>query len=268
MDLAPYVLTSIGIVFIMQIVTIILIVKALSSAGKRQDTSPSFSQQKNRKDKGMHNRKSQSRPAASGGQQQGASATSVDKSLREINLRLRNAERDQERARKTAQHAAPVQGDSRRDRRKGRHSDKRRQNRNNWPNRDRDQRRDENRPSENRPPQNRRPENRQPENRPPQTPPAEKKSAEIPKPEPIEAQAPAAVEPQQESLEHGRKVTVKRRVLKAEENEDAQQPAAEQPAAEPATPRQTTAGETTDSPAPAQQGKSETPQQEITFGRR
>jgi len=101
MDLAPLVLTALAIIFILQIFTIVQVrrISALvkNSGEKTPETfKRSDKRYRNARDRGQ-NRKSQK----AGTQNKGdVPVSSVEKSLRDINLRLKNAERDQERARK------------------------------------------------------------------------------------------------------------------------------------------------------------------------
>lgn len=95
MDLAPVVSTALGIVFILQIIIIIQV----SSLMKRvKGGKPDFPVSKPfKKDHSIKEGRKDKRPQETETQ---APVSSVDKSLRDINLRLKNAERDQERARR------------------------------------------------------------------------------------------------------------------------------------------------------------------------
>ena len=95
MDLASVVSTALGIVFILQIIIIIQV----SSLMKRvKGGKPDFSTSNPiKRDRSIKEGKKFKRPQETKTQ---APVSSVDKSLRDINLRLKNAERDQEKARK------------------------------------------------------------------------------------------------------------------------------------------------------------------------
>jgi hypothetical protein len=95
MDLASVVSTALGIVFILQIIIIIQVsslMKRIKSGKPDFPTAKPFKKERNIKEG-----KKAKRPQEPEKQ---APVTSVEKSLRDINLRLKNAERDQERARK------------------------------------------------------------------------------------------------------------------------------------------------------------------------
>lgn len=183
-----------------------------------------------------------------------APVASVDKSLRDINLRLKSAERDQDQARKDVKAVAPESGAPRRYERDSRDN---RGGQRSGPG----PRRDDRPPRE----YNRRPEG---EARPPApiaprpqlAPVVEAKEPVSSLLAPVIEQAapivtqPIAIEPESNSLDfqHGRKVTVKRRTLTNEEPSDTQAPPVAPPVAE-------------SSPAVEEPSVSSDPQ---TFGRR
>lgn len=102
MDLAPLVLTALGIVFIIQILIIIQIIRINALLGNLRGSKSEFSSQKSsKKDRSFRrDTKVNKKQAAESRPKTQAPVSSVEKSLRDINLRLKNAERDQERARK------------------------------------------------------------------------------------------------------------------------------------------------------------------------
>ncbi|MBD3392138.1 MAG: hypothetical protein GF418_08670 [Chitinivibrionales bacterium] len=227
MDSASLVLVSIGILFVMQLVTIALVIKGNKTAPKGRE-EPSSRPQENRpeRDRPKHrpDRFSSQRPEnrQNTSDSSGQKNSSVDKSLREINLRLRNAERDQQRARQTLDQGGQPGGGRRSDRRgRGRRGNKRRDNRDNRY-RDRDDRPGGNGPDRGRdneatPPP--RPSFEQSSPKPePQVRPAEKTAEQKPASfaPPPEENPRSAPSPLPEDMEHGRKITVKRRVLKGE----------------------------------------------------
>jgi hypothetical protein len=119
MDLSTLVLASLmGVLFIMQIITLAAVIRTKRAEQKRpgaeqettahslqgdRDRSRSRRDRNDRQDRRPENKPSvQIQPAPQAGVN-----SPTDKSLRDINLRLRNAERDQEQARRTLQ---PPQG--------------------------------------------------------------------------------------------------------------------------------------------------------------
>ncbi len=102
MDLAPIVSTALGIVFILQIIIIIQVsslMRRVKSGKPDFPTSKPFIKDRSIKGgmkKGKEYKKAK-RPQETKIQ---SPVSSVEKSLRDINLRLKNAERDQEKARK------------------------------------------------------------------------------------------------------------------------------------------------------------------------
>ena len=94
MDYAPIVTTALGVVFILQVILIIQVGSLIKRMKGRRPEIPSPRPFKERKkQEGRKTRRQQTVESQ-------APASSIDKSLRDINLRLKNAERDQERARK------------------------------------------------------------------------------------------------------------------------------------------------------------------------
>lgn len=95
MDFAPIVSTALGIVFILQIIIIVQVsslIKRFKSGETDIPTSRPVKTNRSLKE-GKRDKRSQETETQ-------APVSSVEKSLRDINLRLKNAERDQERARK------------------------------------------------------------------------------------------------------------------------------------------------------------------------
>lgn len=95
MDYAPIVTTALGVVFILQIILIIQVSSLIKRMKGRKPEIPAakpFRKDRSRQE-GQKIKRQQTVELK-------APASSVEKSLRDINLRLKNAERDQERARK------------------------------------------------------------------------------------------------------------------------------------------------------------------------
>ena len=95
MDYAPIVTTALGVVFILQIILIIQVSSLIKRMKGRKPEIPAakpFRKDRSRQE-GQKIKRQQTVESK-------APASSVEKSLRDINLRLKNAERDQERARK------------------------------------------------------------------------------------------------------------------------------------------------------------------------
>lgn len=95
MDYAPIVTTALGVVFILQIILIIQVSSLIRRMKGRKPEIPAT--KPFRKDRSRQEGKKIKRQQTV---ESKAPASSVEKSLRDINLRLKNAERDQERARK------------------------------------------------------------------------------------------------------------------------------------------------------------------------
>ena len=101
MVLAPLVLTALGIIFLLQIITIIKINKAIAPLGEKQNKTFQTSAQKSlKKDRYTKESKKERRHPSGSKLEAKKPVSSVDKSLRDINLRLKNAERIQEKARR------------------------------------------------------------------------------------------------------------------------------------------------------------------------
>ena len=303
MDLAPIVITASAIIIILQVVSIILIVgnkKTVvkpEAAGVNPVNNDNRDFRKRRDDNRFNKRPvidQRPRPFIP---PQPQAVDHVEKSLRDINLKLKNAERDQENARRkirdVIQNPQNQQDPQRRP-----------DQNNNRPNRGRDddfRRRDRDRNSR---PQGGhfrdRDQNRGPENIRPQGETVAPVSAQVPAPvlppslEPARPQNPVAVQPVVEKKEplaivpentevlHGRKVLVRRRILTAEEQAqaaknalatgaapDSQQPS--QPVIGPVTPLEPEnvgpAQPSPESAAPQNTGGPESELQNINFGR-
>jgi hypothetical protein len=233
MDSASIVYTALGILFIMQCITLaaVISIKRTEEKGqeKRDTAGPApfpRDRERDQRDRERERRgpRPDNRPQQHGQPVPQPSTSSVDKSLREINLRLRNAERDQERARRHIDQSGNL-GNSQqrqenrfrdkqlfnrrrdsRDNREQRGNRDQRNNRDNWQrNRDREQpRQHEARPE----PRSQAPQPASPPQDAPAPPVAQQNPSPAPAPK-VEAVAPVV----QENLEHGRKITVRRRVL-------------------------------------------------------
>jgi hypothetical protein len=251
MDVAAIVLTASSLIIILQVVSIILIVKNKKTRIEKPEAVPvqpaaqsSFERdfRKRREDNRFNRRpgfeQKQKPPVAP---QPPQAVDYVEKSLRDINLKLKNAERDQENARKKLRD--DVQGPQQQNGGQNQTSQRRFDNNQNRPNRGRGddfRRRDRN---DRRPPNNQfrdrdqnhsrdieqeRPFAEQPRPlipesvNPPMNPPVSTPE-QIPKPQiPIVSQPVVEKEPVAPVLEnteifHGRKVLVRRRILTPEE---------------------------------------------------
>lgn len=136
---APLVLTALGIIFILQIITIIQVVRISALVKNKRERTHEQTRKPVKKYRNARESQKPNKHQARSPQPKGKPpVTSVDKSLRDINLRLKNAERDQERARKK------LGGSDSQDsgRKSGRDRD---QGRNRGRDRDRDQGRDRDR---------------------------------------------------------------------------------------------------------------------------
>lgn len=254
MELATIVIAAL-IIIVLQIVTISLV---LSNRSKKVVQSvPSGRGTPNRSDPRKDSRNQQRKPPQQNRQKsERASVSPTDKSLRDINLRLKSAERDQEKARKDIRSntsnsdeggSGDDRGNRKRDDRRGRNNRSGRRRSGSNGNRDRSNRSSENRNYD--------------KTSSPQD--AEKKS---PAPEEkVSSQAPSAAKPvesqaapqnqsnaESEDMQHGRKVVVKRRVLG--ENES--------------TNNEPGIGSVSDSNSTREDTSSETSQKVESFGRR
>ncbi len=247
MDVATVVLTASSIIIILQVVSIILIVKTKKVSVEKQEAVPAQPAQspydqrdfRKRSDDNRFNRRpgfeQKQKPVAS---QPHQAVDHVEKSLRDINLRLKNAERDQENARKKIREEG-VQGpqqaggqpsarrfDNNQNRQsRGRGDDFRRRDRNSRPfnnqfrDRDRDQNQNQNRQSEQEKtfPEQPRPVMGEAVNPPVPAPEQNiRQQSPVVSPSVVEREEISPVLPNTEIL-HGRKVLVRRRILTPEE---------------------------------------------------
>lgn len=231
MELALIAIIIAAIVLLLQIVSIAQITGIRRSLGTPRDGRPAPMQHGDRFEKRNQDfRRHERRPFSDQNQrpQQHASPAPVDpveKSLRDINLRLKSAERDQESARRRMQEGFP-RGDNNRhrdDHGRGGNRDRDRNynrdhRRDNWQDRNRSGGFQQQQPAPAAPQQ------------PRSEPVVEKKPVDLPAPEP---QAPVQQIPPQDlqetivsdfnadqNLQHGRKIIVKRRTLKDESAEE------------------------------------------------
>jgi hypothetical protein len=244
-------LVLIGLCIVLQLVTLALVAKIGSAlSGIAQQLKQNRSRQpekqgRDRRDQRRPKKPSQpsNAPSASPQNNQTAQKNSVDRSLREINLRLKSAERDQEKARQKLQDTNPNKksrrGGSRRRRNRPRNNNQGQESSKDLPNRQNptdatehksggeQQRQAPERPRNERPhnepprndkPVNERPNqpsrNEKPVNERPRdtTPREEEKPVAAPAPE---QPAEAKHDTNETSFEHGRKFSVKRRALSA-----------------------------------------------------
>jgi len=235
-EVATLVLTASAITLVLQIVSIALIVdtrkKLKNEPELERPAAPEVSEvKKQREAENRFARKPQqelrNRPAPA----QPQNVDQVERSLRDINLRLKNAERDQEKERKRIKDAiAPSgQGPRKFDQQKPRERDEGFR-RNDRPRHDFHQNRNSDAPRQQRDDRNI-PRNSfevkdpAPAPQPPVVaakpiPPAPPAPAVHVSPEPVFETAAASME-QKENLQHGRKVMVKRRILNLEEEKAA-----------------------------------------------
>jgi hypothetical protein len=98
----PLVLTALFLLLILQIITIIRVERIHTQVFKKQDTNVKVSAHKSSKKEfnTIEKRKDKKQLSKPRPKEQKPPVSSVDKSLRDINLRLKNAERDQEKARR------------------------------------------------------------------------------------------------------------------------------------------------------------------------
>jgi hypothetical protein len=248
MDLAPIVITASAIIIILQVISIVLIIGSRKTVVKPEAAGVNPVNNDNRdfrkrRDENRFNKRppidQRQRPFTPPPQQPQAVDT-VEKSLRDINLRLKNAERDQESARRkikdVIQNPQNQQDPQRRF-----------DQNNNRPNRGRDddfRRRDRDRDRHNRPHGGHfrdRDQNRGPEPLRPQSEAAAPVSAQAAVPvippsmeaarpqNPVAAQPvvekkePIAIVPENTEVLHGRKVLVRRRIITNEEQAQAGQ---------------------------------------------
>jgi hypothetical protein len=239
MDVATVVITASFIIVVLQVITLYILFNTRSRMHQGSSVAaPIHDTQDFRKRRGEDTKfikrpEQEQRPKMHVPPQQPQEVDHVEKTLRDINLRLKNAERDQEKARKKIRDVMtePQQNQKRFDQQRPRRDD-------NF----RGQDRPRHQFNQNRGPENRNPDRSQPPDfsRPPEQPPAPPKVAaalpvrnDIPV---VQAQAPVQQAPpqvqkaqapvQKENIEilpenteilHGRKVLVRRRVLKGEE---------------------------------------------------
>ncbi|HLV32711.1 MAG TPA: hypothetical protein VKY57_14165 [Chitinispirillaceae bacterium] len=188
------------LVVILQIITIVLILSTLKSVrelAKRKVSLSHNNSYKNRRDRDHKNNKRSSQDNTQRNHNQRSSGNSstdpVEKSLRDINLKLKNAERDQEFARKKIKDNFSKDHSHRRDK-----NSNRRDRRGKWPDRN------------------------QPDHAVSSSNKNDFSRKTSPKSSPVkETVSLPEIVPQdfgKEELQHGRKVVVKRRMLKDEEN--------------------------------------------------
>jgi hypothetical protein len=308
MDLAPIVITASAIIIILQVVSIILIVRNRKTVVKPETAGVNPVNNDNRdfrkkRDDNRFNKRpvidQRPRPFTP---PQPQAVDHVEKSLRDINLKLKNAERDQENARRkirdVIQNPQNQQDPQRRP-----------DQNNNRPNRGRDDDfrrrdgRDRDRDRNSRPQgghfrdrdQNRGPENIRPQGEPvapvsmqgpaPAMPPI----VEAPRPQNpvavqplVEKKEPLAIIPENTEVLHGRKVLVRRRILTAEEQAQAAKngqangtaPDSQQPSqpvvgqVTPNVPENTSQGAPSSEPAaPQAAAEPENEVQKVNFGR-
>jgi hypothetical protein len=306
MDSATLVLSALAIIIILQIVLIVLIVRGRKTAEKPAPvavppaSNDSRDPGKRRDDNRFNKRPMMDQRPKPFVRSEPQPVDRMETSLRDINLRLKNAERDQENARKNIRDViAPPQNSQRRPDQnngrpnRGRDDDFRRRDRNNRP--QGGQFRDRNRGPEadrSRGPEADRPQqpiafasqpaiaNTPSAAAPPPVMPPLREPAQNPQPsiavsQPVMAKEPLAVVPENTEVLHGRKVLVRRRIISPEEQVAAGTPQAANPAA-PSQP-QPAVGEVKvpvpqaaqiDAIAPPQAGNAgESEAQEIHFGR-
>jgi hypothetical protein len=243
MDLAPIVITASAIIIILQVVSIILIVGNRKTVVKPEPAGVNPVNNDNRdfrkrRDENRFNKRpvidQKPRPFTP---PQPQAVDHVEKSLRDINLKLKNAERDQENARRKIRDVIqnpqnqqdpqrrPDQNNNRPNR--GRDDDFRRnrdRDRNSRPHGDHFRDRDQNRGPENIRPQGDSIAPVSPQGPAPAIPPI----VEAPRPQNpvatqpvVEKKEPLAIIPENTEVLHGRKVLVRRRILTAEEQAQA-----------------------------------------------
>jgi hypothetical protein len=216
--------TALAVLIILQIATLYMVARSIKLLNtvvenlQQRNARRSERKPRERRD----NRRSRNRPQQDSNKKSAQSEKSapsapkfegVDKSLREINLRLKSAERDQEKARKQVTDGNGQQGRRRKNRSNRRRDDRRQQN---------DQP-VENARNESRAPTATEHENapvKGPENKP--EPRREKQHAEekvetATKTVATETRVEEAARDENDNLEHGRRFSVKRRALKVDE---------------------------------------------------
>ena len=270
MDVATIVLTASSIIIILQVVSIVLIIKnkksaalplAVPSAAQPVQTSYDQRDFRKRRDENRFSRRppmeQRPKPAAP---QPPQAVDYVEKSLRDINLKLKNAERDQENARKKIRDVIqqPSQNQNQNSQRRPEYNqnrpnrgrdddfrrrdgrDRQRPNNNQFRDRDRERDRDQNRPPEMERPIGEHASPISPSiNAPVSTPipirDAVQPQASMPAPvqpvQPVVEKEVISVAPENTEIFHGRKVLVRRRILTPEE-----QAAKDQATAAPVTP--------------------------------
>jgi hypothetical protein len=292
--------TAAVVVILLQVIIIALILNAkkklIALIKEQKPSAPSFNQERNeRRDRDFRRdrRPQEQRPprpqqapvtnTTTAPQAAAASADPMEKSLRDINLRLKNAERDQEFARRKMQESFPRDRDRRDDRPRGGNRDRGRDNhrRDNRDFRDRDNRRERGNWQERN--------NNSPSPAPQVQEPREEASFEVAAVKTAQQQAPEmkmapaampstpvtpvtatpATPPtpetpevindlgvSEDNLQHGRKFTVKRRMLKEEGQESGE------------VTREDASTETPGNEQPKSEGESEISTTEVKFGRR
>lgn len=97
----PLVLTALFLLLILQIITLIRVERVNARVFQKQNTNKNVSAHKSSKKEfnTINKRKDKKQPSRQRSKEK-PPVSSVDKSLRDINLRLKNAERDQEKARR------------------------------------------------------------------------------------------------------------------------------------------------------------------------
>jgi hypothetical protein len=292
MDQATLVLSAL-IICILQVITLVMVLSIARKLRTPESSSPSYHgapPEKERRDEAPHDRRPQQKKplppiarAKTPPPQTQQPVASVDKTLRDINLRLKNAERNQERVRKQFNDGprdpnSPREPNGPRDTngprdsnrssggrfdrndrgRGGRGGEHRRNDRQDRGDRSGQYaRNDAMRPSEPN-------ENLPPAQEPEALPPIMAPSGDLPAAAPMEIDASAIQSESADTLTHGRKVLVKRRSLKEEEGATEAE-ASPDPASSTSEPSTTSA---TESAPPASPSEPNAGGDEISFGRR
>ncbi|MFP4162616.1 MAG: hypothetical protein ACLFQB_10650 [Chitinispirillaceae bacterium] len=217
MESAALVLTALAIVVILQIITIALVLsnkkKNRTNTKNVQPMKSSGNPRNDKRDNNRRHNKKSHQDNRSRSHQHKESSSSIDpveKSLRDINLKLKNAEKDQENVRRKIQDTSDSGNsgsNNRNDRRSNRKNHNRRDNRrNNNDRRNRDSSRSNYKNSDGAPEKNDSNKNRTPEKAPePSVPETKPNTPEL---------VPNDLGVSEENLQHGRKFNVKRRQLK------------------------------------------------------
>ncbi|MFP4014348.1 MAG: hypothetical protein ACLFVQ_09710 [Chitinispirillaceae bacterium] len=217
MESAALVLTASTIVVILQIITIALVLsnKKQNRRNTKENRPNTHSghqraeKRDNRRNSRKPNQDNRSRPNQ---QKESASIDPVEKSLRDINLKLKNAERDQEHARRKMQENPSDNGEKRNDR-NDRRGNRRNNNRRDRKNNNQDRRNRDSRSNGNTPEASEKPSDFRVKN---EVSPKVAEPAANAKPDTPEL-IPNDLGVSEENLQHGRKFAVKRRQL-SEEN--------------------------------------------------